>query len=303
MNLFNRRRSIEHRNSRNGFLFCLPWCIGFLLFFFIPLMQSIAFSFSKVSVTTEGFDLKFVGLDNYYYILFESPEYVENLVDTLSTFGQQIPIIFVLSLIIAMILNSKFKGRTFFRSLYFVPVIVATGVVMSYLTSSAALNTMSGVEGELETAYSGSMVNFQLFFEQMGIPESVSMEVFKYVNAIFDLIWQCGVHIILFISGLQSIPESLYEVSKVEGATKWEEFWFVTIPCLGNTIVLVIIYSVIEFCVSTSNAVIQQAYTVLQKQQIYHYSSAMLWLYFVIVAMIIGVIFYLFNRLCLKKWQ
>jgi ABC-type sugar transport system permease subunit len=137
----------------------------------------------------------------------------------------------------------------------------------------------------------------------MGIPESVSMEVFKYVNAIFDLIWQCGVHIILFISGLQSIPESLYEVSKVEGATKWEEFWFVTIPCLGNTIVLVIIYSVIEFCVSTSNAVIQQAYTVLQKQQIYHYSSAMLWLYFVIVAMIIGVIFYLFNRLCLKKWQ
>lgn len=303
MNLFNRRRSIEHRNSRNGFLFCLPWCIGFLLFFFIPLMQSIAFSFSKVSVTTEGFDLKFVGLDNYYYILFESPEYVENLVDTLSTFGQQIPIIFVLSLIIAMILNSRFKGRTFFRSLYFVPVIVATGVVMSYLTSSAALNTMSGVEGELETAYSGSMVNFQLFFEQMGIPESVSMEVFKYVNAIFDLIWQCGVHIILFISGLQSIPESLYEVSKVEGATKWEEFWFVTIPCLGNTIVLVIIYSVIEFCVSTSNAVIQQAYTVLQKQQIYHYSSAMLWLYFVIVAMIIGVIFYLFNRLCLKKWQ
>jgi ABC-type sugar transport system permease subunit len=303
MKFLQRRPSIERRNNRNGFLFCLPWCIGFLLFFFIPLIQSIAFSFSKVSVTTSGFDLEFVGLDNYYYILFQSPEYVDNLLDTLSTFGQQIPIIFVLSLIIAMILNSKFKGRTFFRSLYFIPVIIATGVVMRYLSSSAALQSMQGSEGDLETAYTGTMVNFQLFFEQMGIPESVSSMVFKYVNDIFNLIWQCGVHIILFISGLQSIPESLYEVSKVEGATKWEEFWFVTIPCLGNTIVLVIVYSVIEFCVSTSNAVIQQAYTVLQKQQIYHTSAAMLWLYFIIVAGMIGLIFYLFNRLCLKKWQ
>ena len=117
------------------------------------------------------------------------------------------------------------------------------------------------------------------------------------------MIWNCGIQTVLFISGMQTIPPLLYEVSKVEGATKWEEFWFVTIPCLGNTIVLVIVYSVIEFCVSTSNAVIQQAYTVLQKQQIYHVSAAMLWLYFLIVACMIGLIFYLFNRLCLKKWQ
>jgi ABC-type sugar transport system permease subunit len=142
MKLFQRRPSVERRKNRNGFLFCLPWCIGFLLFFFIPLVQSIAFSFSKVSVTTSGFDLDFVGFDNYYYILFQSPEYVDNLLDTLTTFGQQIPIIFVLSLIIAMILNSRFKGRTFFRSLYFVPVIIATGVVMSYLSSSAALQRL-----------------------------------------------------------------------------------------------------------------------------------------------------------------
>ena len=111
MKFLQRRPSVDRRKNRQGFLFCLPWCIGFLLFFFIPLVQSIAFSFSKVSVTTTGFDLDFVGFDNYYYILFQSPEYVDNLLDTLTTFGQQIPIIFVLSLIIAMILNSKFKFR------------------------------------------------------------------------------------------------------------------------------------------------------------------------------------------------
>lgn len=303
MKKLNKKPSIMRRNGRNGFLFCLPWCIGFLAFFAWPLLQSIAFSFSKVTVSTDGFHLTFAGLTNYRYILFESPEYVNNLIDSLTSFGTRIPIIFILSLIIAMILNSRFKGRTFFRSLYFIPVIISTGVVMKYLSTNATLQGMQNVEGNVETAFSTGLINFQAIFEQMGIPSDISNMVFLYVNDIFDLIWQCGVQIILFISGLQSIPESLYEVSKVEGTTKWEEFWFITIPCLGNTILLVIIYSVIEFCVSTSNAVMYQAYTVLQQQQIYHTSAAMLWLYFAIVAGLIGAIFYFYNRLCLKKWQ
>lgn len=303
MKKLNKKPSIMRRNGRNGFLFCLPWCIGFLVFFAWPLLQSIAFSFSKVTISTDGFHLTFAGLTNYHNILFKSPEYVNNLIDSLTSFGTRIPIIFVLSLIIAMILNSRFKGRTFFRSLYFIPVIISTGVVMKYLSTNAALQDMQTVEGNVETAFSTGLINFQAIFEQMGIPSDISNMVFLYVNDIFDLIWQCGVQIILFISGLQSIPESLYEVSKVEGTTKWEEFWFITIPCLGNTILLVIIYSVIEFCVSTSNAVMDQAYTVLQQQQIYHTSAAMLWLYFAIVAGLIGAIFYFYNRLCLKKWQ
>lgn len=298
-----KKRSIDRRNSRNGFLFVLPWLIGFILFFFTPMLQSVLFSFSDVSITTGGFDLKFVGLGNFKYALYESPEYMNNLLDSLSQFGYQIPIILIISLIIAVVLNPKFKGRTFFRSLYFIPVIVATGVVMNYLSGNSSLEEMRNAEGAAQTAFSSGIIDFESIFKQMGIPDSTAGLIFSYVNEIFDLVWQCGVHIVLFISGLQSIPEQLYEVSKVEGASKWEEFWYITIPSLGNTIVLVVIYAVIEFCISANNAVVSQAYTVLLNQQIYGKSSAMLWLYFCVVAVIVSVVFTLFYRLCLKKWE
>lgn len=298
-----KKRSIDRRNSRNGFLFVLPWLIGFILFFFTPMLQSVLFSFSDVSITTGGFDLKFVGLGNFKYALYESPEYMNNLLDSLSQFGYQIPIILIISLIIAVVLNPKFKGRTFFRSLYFIPVIVATGVVMNYLSGNSSLEEMRNAEGAAQTAFSSGIIDFENIFKQMGIPDSTAGLIFSYVNEIFDLVWQCGVHIVLFISGLQSIPEQLYEVSKVEGASKWEEFWYITIPSLGNTIVLVVIYAVIEFCISANNAVVSQAYTVLLNQQIYGKSSAMLWLYFCVVAVIVSVVFTLFYRLCLKKWE
>lgn len=298
-----KKRSIENRNSRNGFLFILPWLIGFLLFFFVPMFQTMAFSFSDVGITTSGFALKFIGFKNYRYALFESPEYINNLLDSLTQFAYQIPIILIISLIVAVVLNPKFKGRTFFRSLYFIPVIVATGVVMNYLSGNSNLEEMRNAESVAQASFSSGLIDFEAVFKQMGIPDKTAGLIFSYVNEIFDLVWQSGVHIVLFISGLQSIPEQLYEVSKVEGASKWEEFWYITVPCLGNTIVLVIIYAVIEFCISANNKVISQAYTMLLNQQIYGKSSAMLWFYFIVVAAIVSAFFALFYRLCLKKWQ
>ncbi|MBE6727414.1 MAG: sugar ABC transporter permease [Ruminococcaceae bacterium] len=295
-----KHRSIESRHRRNGFLFILPWFIGVCLFFLKPLFQTVYFSFSKVSVDLGGFETKFVGFENYKYALFGSPEYLNNLMDSLSDFAYQIPIILILSFIIAVVLNSKFKGRSFFRSLYFIPVIIINSVVMQFLGNSSSVEELSGAA---QSAYLGGLIDFEGLFLQMGIPVETTNLIFGYVNQIFDLIWQCGVQIVLFISGLQSIPEQLYEVSKVEGASKWEEFWYITVPMLGNSIVLVVIYTVVEFCVSQNNKVITQAYKVLLDQQIYDISSAMLWLYFAIIGSITATLFIVFYRLCLKKWQ
>lgn len=295
-----RSRSLERRNRRNGFLFTLPWLIGMLLFFIVPLFQSVAFSFSDVKVTESGFKTSFIGLDNFKYILFESPEYLNNLMDSLTKFAYQIPIIMILSCIIAVVLNSKFHGRTFFRSLYFIPVILANSVVMTLIGSSSAVEEMAQAT---QSAYLSGIIDFESLFAQMGIPSEATNLIFRYVNEIFDLIWLSGVQIVLFISGLQSIPDQLYEVSKVEGASKWEEFWYITVPMLGNTIVLVLVYTAIEFCVSASNKVVQQAYTVLLDQQIYSTSAAMLWLFFIVIGALLGLIFILFHRFCLKKWQ
>ncbi|MBQ9355569.1 MAG: sugar ABC transporter permease [Clostridia bacterium] len=293
-------RSIERRHSQNGFLFILPWLIGVFLFFLRPLFQTIAFSFSKVSVDLGGFNIKFSGLDNYKYALFESPEYLNNLMDSLTEFSYQIPIILILSFIIAVVLNSKFIGRSFFRSLYFIPVIIINSIVMRFLGNSSSVEELSGAA---QSAYLSGLIDFESLFLQMGIPSETTNLIFGYVNQIFDLVWQCGVQIVLLISGLQSIPEQLYEVSKVEGASKWEEFWYITVPMLGNSIVLVVIYTVVEFCVSTNNKVITQAYKALLDQQIYDISSAMLWLYFAVVGGITALLFVLFHRTCLKRWQ
>lgn len=295
-----KKKGIERRNSRNGLLFMLPWLFGVAIFFLMPMLQSIAFAFSDVKVTTSGFSLKIIGLDNFKYAMYESPKYLENLLDSLGEFAYQIPIVLILSFIIAVVLNGNFKGRTLFRSLYFIPVILANSVVMNFLGGSDTMEELSTVT---QSAYLDGLIDFENIFMQMGIPIETTNFIFSYIDKIFDLVWKSGVQIVLFISGLQTIPDQLYEVSKVEGASKWEEFWYITIPMLGNTIVLTAVYTIIEFCVSTENKVVEQAYTMLLGQQIYGKSSAMLWLFFVIVAVIMGTIFIVFHRTCLKKWQ
>lgn len=295
--------SLEHYHSRNGFLFVLPWAIGFLLFFLIPILQSILFSFCDVNVGTSGFKLSFIGLKNFYYAFFESPKYVDNLVDTLYAFAYQIPIVIILSAIISIVLNSDFKGRTVFRALFFIPVIISTGVVMEYIAGDTMMEDMRSVSGAGSSAYLDGLIDFEKVFTQLNLPEKVTDIITKYVNDIFDLVWKCGIQILLFISGLQTIPDHLYEVAKVDGATKWEEFWYVTFPGLGNAIVLVLIYTGVDFCISNDNTVMSQAYTLLSQQQAYGKSSAMIWAYFVISTVIIALLFLAYRHFCLKKWE
>lgn len=304
--VFRRKnRSIEYLNSRNGFLFTLPWLIGFLIFFFKPIMQSVAFAFSKVTITDSGFSLEFVGLSNFNYALYKSPEYLRNFVASIKSFASQIPVILVLSLFTAVMLNARFKGKTLFRAIYFIPVIIASGVIMDFIGSDSVMESMRSAEASdaIINSYSGMYIDFGKIFLGMGLPVQLTTSIMGYANDIFNLVWNCGIQIVLFISGLQSIPEQLYEVSKVEGATKWEEFWKITVPMLGNTIVLVIVFTAIEFCVSPENPVINQAYTMLLNKQIYGQSSAMLWIYFAAAMGIVGLITAAFHKLCLKKWQ
>ena len=100
-----------------------------------------------------------------------------------------------------------------------------------------------------------------------------------------------------------SIPAPLYEVSKVEGASKWEEFWYITFPMLRHVVVLVIIYTMIDLFTSVDNAVMSQAYTLMNTSQVYDRSSAMMWLYFVLAGLFMGGVMLLYNRFCLKRWD
>lgn len=298
-----KKRGYERKKSLYGFLFVLHWIIGFVAFFLVPLVQSLIFTFSDVSITNEGFSTDFTGLKNLKFIFFESAKFVENLVASITDFVYKVPIILVLSLIIAVVLNGKFKGRTFFRSLFFIPVIISTGVVMEYIAGDSVMESMRNSGESVTNMYSSGLINFNEVFLGLGLPESLANVVMGFIDGIFDLIWNCGIQIVLFIMGLQSIPDQLYEVSKVEGATKWEEFWYITVPMLRHSIILVVSFTAIDFCASSNNKAMSQAFTLLMQQQVYNQSAAMMWSFFIIVGLIFGTVLFLAYRFIFRKWE
>lgn len=292
-------KGIEARKSHYGFMFILPWVIGFVLFFFIPIIQSFVYSLSSIKITDKGLTTNFIAFDNYLYLIKEDPDYFKLLQSSIVTFLYSLPLIMIISMVLAIVLNQKFKGRVIFRALFFLPVIIASGVVMDLIfTTTSDSSTALGVSDSI----TANMFSVESIIQSLDLPVKIAMYIQTAVSSIFDLIWSCGIQIILFISGLQGIPEQLYEVSRVEGATKWEEFWYITIPMLKDVILLVLVYTMIALFTALDNPVIEQAYTLMKGQQVYDQSSAMLWGYFAVVGAIMAVVLLIYNRFCLKKW-
>ena len=299
MKKIKKNRGIDAIKDRYGQLFTTPWFIGIIIFFLIPMVQSIYFSFSEVTVVPGGMDISFVGLKNYKNILFEDPDYLKNLSEATTSFLYQIPVILLLSLVLALFLNQKFRGRLFFRALFFLPVIIATGTVITWLfrTTDSDLNNLGVSE-----SYTASMFSVKDIIGWLQIDGRIAEYITRTISKIFDLIWSCGIQTVLFLAGLQSIPGTLYEASRVEGATKWEEFWFITFPMLSRVTVLVAVFTMVELMTDQSNSVMRQAYTFMRMQN-YGEGSAMLWSYFVVIGAIMAIVIGTYGRFCMKRWE
>ncbi len=285
--------------ARYGMICVSPWILGLILFFILPIVQSVIYAFSNVSLDSNGMKMSFIGLKNFRYILIENPDYMDYMLQAVLKFSYSFPIILVISLILALILNQKFTGRIFFRALYFLPVIIASGAVLGTILASQT-GGVSSIESD--ESISLSMLDTVDLINAFGLPAQISECAVSIINGITGLIWNCGIQIVLFISGLQTIPPLLYEVSKVEGATKWEEFWFITFPMLSRIIVLVSVFTMVEEMTSQSNLIMKQAYKFMQSQ-FYGESSAMLWFYFVVIGIIMGLALSLYYRFCMRKWS
>ncbi len=295
-----KHKSIEALKSTYGRMFVLHWEIGLLVFFLVPIFKSLYFSFCDISFSGGEFQYDFVGLKNYNYAINENPNFTNNMSATLGAMAPSVLVIVILSLILALLLNQKFKGRLFFRMLYFVPVIVASGVVIQHVFASTGSElSSSGVSD----SFASDMVQVDDIMAWLSLPAEIGQFFSNILNDIFNLIWNCGIQIVLFISGMQSIPDSLYEVSKVEGATKWEEFWFITLPMLARTLILVIIFTMVEIITDKTNSVMTLAYNFMTNISNYGTASAMLWAYFVVVGVIMGVVMVLYSAIFLKRWD
>lgn len=296
-----RKIGVEKKRARYAYLFLLPWTLGVLLFFLVPMFKSCYYAFCKLQLESGGFKTSFIGLENFRYALRDDPNYTDNLFSSFNSFLISLPLIVSFSLILAVVLNRKFFGRLFFRSLYFMPVIIAGGLVLGFLNGDSFSMGSAATSGG--GAYTTNSVDFIEILRELNLPDKFTELIASYINSIFNLVWNCGVPIILFLSGLQTIPPQLYEASTIEGANKWEEFWYITLPMMSNVIMLVVVYVALDLFTSEDNAVIMQAYDLMKGKVIYDTSSAMLWFYFVIISLVLGAVLFLLYKTVFKKWR
>lgn len=295
-----KNRGMEAIKERYGLIMISPWIFGIIVFFIWPIIQSIVFSFSSIKIEVGKTVTSFVKWENYKEILMEDPNYLNNLTSAFKSLFVSLPFILIVSIVLALLLNGKYFGRVFFRGLFFLPVIISSGAALQlFLTASGSYGTQTAVS---ETATFGMMIDFNSILASLNMPESIENYISSALSNIFMLVWQSGIQTILIIAGLQSIPDLLYEVSKVEGATKWEEFWYITLPMLGRTLMLVIIFTIVDLVSSSSNQIILMGYNKMETLQ-YGVASAMLWFYFALVGVLIAVILFVYNRLFLRRWN
>ncbi len=292
-------KGLETLKSRYGFIFISPWIVGMVFFFLMPIIQSAYFCFAHISIELDGIHTTFKGLENFKYILFKDTQYIDNFVDAITDMLVSVPFILVVSLILAVLLNNKFHGRLFFRSLFFMPVIIASGVVLDLYLGAASSNA---TEVAVNDAVSFGMVDFTEIFTALNLPTAIENYLSVALDNLFMLVWQSGIQIILFIAGLQSIPDLLYEVAHVEGATKWEEFWFITLPMLGRTTFLVIVFTIVENITKSNNEIISHGYNFFNNMD-YGRGSASLWFYFLVIGIIMALVLVLYNKFFLKRWS
>ena len=252
--LGSRSFSLKRRKALTGFLFSLPFIIGFLLFFIVPFIQAIIFSLSDLQFTGEGYDLTYTGIANYYYIIFVHVDFIPLFLEEIGKMIVDLPLILFFSFFSALVLNQKFKGRFLARAIFFLPVIMGAGIILrlqqdDYMTVFLQQAEQAGF------AFSGQAL--REFLMQLRLPDEMLDYILDAVNRIPEIVRASGIQILIFLAGLQSIPPSMYEASRVEGATAWENFWMITLPMLSPLIITNVVYTIVDSFTAADNEFVE----------------------------------------------
>ena len=278
----NGQYTMEARRARTGYLFILPFVLGFLLFMLQPLIQSLTMSFNRVTlIPGQGFSQSWVGIDNYRTAFLVNPNFNRYLTEEISRMGVNTIATLVLSFVIAVILNQDFKGRTLARAIFFLPVILSSGVLPGIEKQNEFYDMMAGVAQSVGDA---SGVNISASLENLlsvsGVGSGVFNVIFQMIDAIYDIVMASGIQIIVFLSGLQAISPSLYEAADVEGCSGWEAFWKITFPMVSPLLLVNAIYTIVDFFMKNDNKVMELISEVMYQDFNFGVSSAMSWVYF-----------------------
>ena len=291
--------TMRSRHARQGVMFILPFIIGFLVFMLKPMVDSVIFSFSSVKlIPGQGYEKTFVAFRNYQNAMGVDPYFNQYLVEEISRMGINAVATIVMSFVIAVILNQNFKGRTLARAIFFLPVILSSGVLAGIESQNEFYDMMAGMA---EAVGKSSGVNISAALQDLlsvsGIGSGVFDTLFEMIDAIYDIVMASGIQIIVFLSGLQAISPSLYEAANVEGCSGWEAFWKITFPMVSPLLLVNTIYTIIDFFMKNDNRVMERINTVLYGQQMdFGMASAMSWIYFGVAILFIGIAAIIINK-------
>ncbi len=276
-----------HSETFAGYLFLLPWLIGFCAFVAYPIIQTLIFSFGDVEIRPGEINTTFIGFDNYAKALLKDSNFTKALGDYATEIILYVPVITVISLILAMLLNSKLKGTGFFRTVFFFPVIITSGPVIKMFIDQGVAS-FPGIE---------DLIDFTQLAETL--PQFL-VDALQFLTSEFIMIlWFSGIQILVFMTGLQKMDKSMYEAAKIDGATKWEMFWKITLPALNPTIVLNVVFTVVMQSIFSLNPIITKIQTDMNATDGsggYGYASAMAWIYFIVMLLILGLAVLIFKK-------
>ena len=291
--------TLEGRNAVCGYLFILPFIIGFLAFLFFPILESLRMVFSEVNIDTvrHRFSMGFIGLENIKRVFFIDPEFNRMLLEELGRMFLIVPAVIIFSLFIALILNQEFSARGFVRAVFFLPVILSSGIMIGLETNNTLLNSMAEIikhSNVMKSSITGVLED--ILIGEGGYVSDFMEYIFRIVNQIYSIAMASGIQIIIFLSALQTIPPSMFEAAKIEGATSWECFWKITFPMVSSLILVNIIYSVVDYFIRTDNRVMEKINQTFMRRMEFGFSTAMAWVYFLAVIIVIGVSIKLISR-------
>ena len=287
-----RKIGLMGRRALYGYLFILPFIIGFIFLMVKPLFGSLQMACSQVTISTKGFTLEGNQFANFKRALLVDPDFNRMLLEGIGNMVYRSIATVVFSFFVALLLNQKFKGRTLARSIFFLAVILSSGVLLGLENNNAL---MAQIKNSIEEA--GNVNSITNVLERIlvssstgfnGISGKTFEKVFEIIDSIYDVAMASGIQIIIFLSGLQNISPSMYEAAQMEGCTAWESMCKITIPMVSPLLPVCWVYTIVDFFMKTDNEIMTKINDALVLME-YGFSAAMAWIYFVVCMLLIGI--------------
>ncbi len=287
---------LQKRKAIAGYLFISPFILGFLVFMVKPLVQSLYMSFCDVQLGAGSFNPVWRGIFNYNYAFRVDADYARLLTEEITRMAVYSLAIMVFSFFVALVLNGKFKGRALVRSVFFLPVILASGVMLKLDSENALMAAVAQTVEVNAGGTTGITDAIQEILRTAGVGVRAFEKLFEIMDNIYDVAISSGIQIIIFLSGLQTISTSMYEAAAIEGCTKWESLWKITFPMVSSLFLVNWIYTVVDFCMRSDNEIIEKITDLMNINLNYGLASAMSWAYFVLVMAIVGISSFIISK-------